>query len=75
MFHNTFGHGWGMGWPWIIGLIVLIVVVWLVITTVNRKNRPLETGSKTPLDILKERYARGEISRKEFEERKQDLEF
>ena len=74
--------GWvyGMGWfgPFImiafwIAVIVGIVffIRWLVISTRS-------TGQKTyhedsALEILKKRYARGEIGKEEFEEKKRDL--
>ncbi len=69
------GHGWGfgMGFGWIIGLLILIAIIWLVVRSVNQNNRPQQPGSKSALDILKERYARGEIDKKEFDERKSDL--
>ena len=73
MFHDFNMHGWGMGWGWIIGLIILVVLIWLLVQTFNRAGRPGPAGGKTPMDILKERYAKGEISKKEFEERKKDL--
>lgn len=75
MFHGIDGHGWGMwgmGWWWLIGIIVLIVIIWLAAKGFNSSNRS-EKPQKTPLDILKERYARGEIDKQEFEERKKDL--
>jgi putative membrane protein len=73
MFHDMYGHGWGMGWGWIIGLIVLVVIIWIVVKALNQNKTSDQPGNKTPLDILKERYARGEIDKQEFEERKKDL--
>ena len=69
------GFGMGMGWWWIIGIVVLIAIIWPVSQRFNRNNSatPREPG-KTALDILKERYARGEINKQEFEERKRDIE-
>jgi putative membrane protein len=73
MFHGMNGHGWGMGWWWVIGIIILIVVLWPIAQRINRnKNVPRES-EKSAIDILKERYARGEINKQEFDERKKDL--
>lgn len=65
--------GFGMGWWWIIGIIVLIAVIWPVSQRFTRSNNVPRETEKTALDILKERYANGEINKQEFEERKQDL--
>lgn len=70
---GEYGHGWGMGWWWIIGLIILIAVIWIVVKAMNRQSTTSQESKKTALDILKERYAKGEIDKTEYEERKKDL--
>jgi putative membrane protein len=53
-----------------VGLIFLIK--WLIHSTRGESGRYLSNSSRA-LDILKERYARGEINKQEFEEKKKDL--
>ncbi len=71
--------GWGMGWfgsifMLVLGVLVIVGLVfltrWLIQTT---KGGAEVTHSPRALDILKERYARGEINKEEFEEKKRDL--
>ena len=69
---------WGMGGlhmgvGWILILVVIGLVVWLL---VRGSLAGGSGGTERPraLDILKERYARGEIGREEFEQKKRDLE-
>jgi putative membrane protein len=53
---------------------VLVGAVLLVILLVNRSGRsetPADSGG--PLDILERRYARGEITREEFQTMRDDL--
>ena len=73
--------GWGMGWFggifmmifWILILVGLIFLIkWLVQVT-NRGKMDAAGGAGRALDILKERYARGEIDKAEFEAMKLDL--
>jgi putative membrane protein len=47
---------------------IILLVKWLVGAA-----RPHESRGDRSLDILKERYARGEINRDDFESRKRDL--
>lgn len=73
MFHDFSAHGWGMGWGWLLILILIGIFIWVLIKVFIRAGQSKTTGSKNPLDILKERYAKGEINKEEFEERKKDL--
>ncbi len=71
--------GYGMGWGWsiimmafwiavIVGVICLIR--WVVLSTDRKSGSKSEDSA---MDILRNRYARGEINKEEFEEKKKDL--
>ena len=57
----------------IIFLIVLGVVIYLVFQILKSKNI-IGHVQDTPLEILKRRYAQGEITKEEFDRMKKDLE-
>ncbi|MGB8489423.1 MAG: SHOCT domain-containing protein [Bacteroidales bacterium] len=69
---NGMYHYWGMGFAWIIWPVLLAILVWLIVRSVNHRRGP-EPGGKSALDILKERYARGEISKEEYEQKRKDI--
>ncbi len=79
-------HFWGGGWGWghmIFGPLMMIAFVGAIVVVAVLLIRWLGGGStapaappparKTPLDILQERFARGEIDKEEFEERQRLL--
>ncbi|MGO7674355.1 SHOCT domain-containing protein [Rhizobium ruizarguesonis] len=53
--------------------VLIAAVVLLVRWPVGSWPPPLTPQGRTPLDILKERFARGEIDKNEFEERRRVL--
>ncbi len=57
---------------WVIFLIVLVVAVYFIVQALKSKNSAPE-ARETPLDILKKRYAKGEITKEEFDRMKKDL--
>ncbi|MGA7180131.1 MAG: SHOCT domain-containing protein [Thiobacillaceae bacterium] len=71
------GYGAGFGWLFMLLWGVLIVggVVMLVKWLGGSSSNPSSSiRDRTALDILKERYARGELKREEFEQMKRDIE-
>jgi putative membrane protein len=53
--------------------ILIIVIAYLLIKWLVEQNKTRSAGEKSALDIAKERYARGEITKEEFEEMKKRL--
>lgn len=77
---NMWGGGFGFGW--IFMLVFWGLVIWGIFALVRgvgghgccgHNHEGHKQGEKTPLDILKERYAKGEINKEEFEAKKKDL--
>ena len=62
------GYGWAMdlgGWPWmILALAIIVAVVWLVTAALPGRQRPT---AEDAIQILKARFARGEISEQEYD--------
>ena len=74
MFHDGFMGG-GMWFGWVFWIVIIVLVVYLVVRLTNQKsNSKTIQSNETPLDVLKKRYARGEISKEEFESTKKNLE-
>lgn len=80
---------WGMPGPqmmnffpggWYLGIFMIVfwgLVIWGIVALVRYLGRTQKYNSiqsDSALDILKKRYARGEIDKQEYEDRKKDLE-
>ncbi len=65
-------HGFGGGVMWIFWILLAVVILWAVKTAVGSGTNSAGK-QKAALNTLKERYAKGEIEREEFEQKRKDL--
>jgi putative membrane protein len=66
-----YGYGGGI-FMWILFLIVVVLLVYFIVQATKRRGQ-MPTQIESALDILKKRYAKGEITKEEFERMKKDL--
>ncbi|MDA3900920.1 MAG: SHOCT domain-containing protein [Spirochaetes bacterium] len=76
-------HDWNIPWRfmhfgfgglfmWIIFIAILALVIYVVVR-MSKSTPTFKNHEDAPLDILKKRYARGEISKDDFDNMKKDL--
>lgn len=68
--------GFGGGFMWIIWILLLVAVIWVIKAAVSSGDGTGGRGDRpeTALDILKARFARGEISAEEYKRMRDELE-
>jgi len=83
MWHVGDGMGWWMLWGGLMMVLfwggIIALIVWAIQSgarTEAGQAQPPQTGlrDRSPLEIAKERYASGDISREDFEQIRRDLE-
>ena len=80
LFNGYGGYGGGGFGGMLMMFLFWGLVIWVVVSLIRGKGHMCGHGrhdghgtNNSSLDILKERYAKGEIDKKEFEEKKKDL--
>lgn len=73
-FGMMYGGGFGGGIFMLALLVIILIGIFLIIHTLkNSKQTSDKAAENTAMEILRQRYARGEISHEEFEKMKTNL--
>ncbi len=75
---NTWGGWWAGMTVMMLSMVIfwggiIALVVWLIVRLTRRESTAGTAERHTPLDIARERYAKGEITKEEFDRIKRDL--
>jgi putative membrane protein len=77
MWPRHYGYGFMGGFGIVPDVLSVLFWIFLIVLLIrlfrHQKSEGSATFEKSPLDILKERYAKGEITKKEFEDMKKDI--
>ncbi len=74
--------GYGPGWGWMIAGWIMMVVFWALVVAgivalvrlLGGRSTPSARGpAEAPLDVLRRRYAAGELTKEQFEEMKREV--
>jgi putative membrane protein len=72
--HGAMQYWFGGFFMWIIGLIIIGLLVYFIVAALrSRTERRPPEQKETPMDVLRMRFARGEITKEQFEEMRRDL--
>lgn len=65
-------HGYGGSMMWILWILVIVALIWFV-AFATRQDRARSVYMKSARDILKERYASGDLDDEKFNQKKKGL--
>ena len=63
----------GMGFIWIFWILLIVVLVVIIGQSFSKRRGANGNSNDTTLAILEQRYAKGEIGKAEFEEKKKEI--
>lgn len=71
---SYYDYGYGMDYGWIVMTLFFVAIIWIIIWLLNQtKHLEHNSGDISHKDILKKRYAKGEITKKEYLEMRNEL--
>lgn len=72
MMRGGYGFGWGWGVAGALGLVIFWIILIVVLVKIF-KHSGIREKEDNALNVLRERFAKGEIDKKTFEEMKKTL--
>jgi putative membrane protein len=66
--------GYGGMFMWLIWIVIAAVIIYFVFNLSKRSGSSIDSAKESPIEILKRRYAKGEITKEEFDRIKREIE-